>query len=318
MNATSNMTVADLVLHDVRAIHDGASLPYSVEPWADPVLGSDWLVIRIIPEPGSGTATYAGTAIDIETGGFVDTAGQPVESHGPLVTVKGGRWETAAAPSGGPRREGVYGWESPVGRIRKLEPEDLYSPFEKGGTALTRHNDGQQGPAEFDPVYLLPPPSVFEIHQAYDLAAHEPRPLLAPDKPENRGLLAQFALSGNSVLATLAFRRLLEAGVRDPRVVNAMLFGPQGFRRAVNLYLAATAPVTAGEDTLQSQISGAVSQSMPLDDLRLTAAALAAVSLLRRDIGGKRPWLETAAVSLRGRIGTDEYLGEAYALLGNP
>ncbi len=320
MNATSNMTAADLVLHDVRAIHDAAALPDSVEPWADPVMGSEWLVMRIVPDPGSGTGMYAGTAIDIDTGGFVDSAtGEPVESNGPLVTVKSGRWEVAAAPSRqGPRPEGVYGWGAPVGRIRKIEAEDLYSPFEKGGVALTRHSPGEEGPAEFDPLYLLPPPWVYEIHQAYELAAQEPRPLAAQETPEIRVALGQFALGANSVLATLAYRRLLEWGVRDARVINAMLFGPQGFRRAVNLYLAATAPVSEGEETLQAQITGAVTQSMPPDELRLTAAALAAVSLLRRDIGSKRPWLETAATSLRGRIGADEYLGEAYALLGNP
>src|SRR5712691_2523690 len=100
MNGTpSNATVEDRILHDVRAVHDGAALPFTLDKFRDAVPRNDWLIVRIIPAPGSGAAERLGTAVDIRTGRTVDRkTGQEVSPEAaPLGIVKMGRWEMVSA-----------------------------------------------------------------------------------------------------------------------------------------------------------------------------------------------------------------------------
>jgi hypothetical protein len=323
MNGIPEMKVADRVLHDVRAIHDSASLPYALEPWPP---GShpdgEWLIIQIQPDSESGSAQHEGVAVDIATGRMVDMqTGQPAGAEaGQLMLVKCGRWEAVAALKRKPAQgEGAYRWSTPsFRRIQILGAEDLYSPFIHGGIALCRYNPGEMGEAEFDPLFLLPPAWSQDAVQAYEIALQGLRPLTGPDSPEGNALLAEFTHSENSVLAVLAFRRLLEAGIRDPRWLNELLQRTHGFRKAVNAYLTATAPETAGEDALRASIAAALSGHMPPEDVRLSAAALVSVSLLRRDVWARREWLKETVGSLLSSVGANDYLQEAYAMLGRP
>lgn len=313
-NTSPSAVGQDAVLHDARAVHDSAALPVVLETGG----GESWTVLSIKPAPGSGAAEHPGTAVDVRTGGVIDTAtGRPAAAEAPLAVSKSGRWESVAALGGAAMpRQGGYGWHEPLKRNKMaLEPEDLYCPFAKGGTVLCCHHPGAGGAAEFAPVFLLPEAWVNAVAPVYDWLAANRRWLTDEATLEVRAGLLQILTGPNPVLAALAWRRILETRDYDEHVLKIAL-SAQGFGLAVNLYLAATGPAR-DQIALRRQVSGAVEQSAAAGQRRFAAVGLLAVRLFRPDAEAKRPWLAKAMAGLRARGGADDpYLQQAFQLLG--
>ena len=316
MNSTlSNTTAMDRVLHDVRAVHDAAILPFALDNLPD----AKWLIMRITPAPDSGAAESAGTAVDIQSGQVVDTTtGQAVSPRAaPLALKKSGRWElvSALAPSV-LQRNGTYAWGQPLLRGRCIQPEDLYSPFITGGIALCRHHSHTSGSKEFDPVYLLPPHWGSETKEAYDTIGRQPVAVQAQLSGGAGPTPMRFVSRRNSVLATMTFRYLLQ-GSYDNALLQTVLLGWSGFRKGVAIYVAAASPVSPWENVLETLIGASTEQASSLDDVKLVVVALLAINFFRPDVGARRPWLRSIELSLRDRtIAADEYLTQALALVG--
>jgi hypothetical protein len=81
MNDTLLLSVpasADQPLHDVRAVHNAASLRFDAVDGG----GGAWMVIKIMPAPHSGSATIIGASIDIDSGQMIARAVFVDETYG--------------------------------------------------------------------------------------------------------------------------------------------------------------------------------------------------------------------------------------------
>jgi hypothetical protein len=147
---------ADQPLHDVRAVHDVASLRFETVDRR----GGAWMVIKISPAPHSESATIIGASIDIESGQMIDSATGNIISPGASLggTIEEGTWELIAHLSDTVMASrGQYSWTKPHEFLtRKLEAEDLFHPFAQGGVIFCRHNPAAQGAAQFESVHLIP------------------------------------------------------------------------------------------------------------------------------------------------------------------
>jgi hypothetical protein len=308
-------SLEDRVLHDVRAVHDGAALPDPQQILPD----AEWLVIRITPGLISGSAEQTGTAVDIDTGQLVDmTTGKPVAQAPPYTMNKSGQWEllSALTPTVS-KSEGKYAWSEPLGRKSKLQPEDLYSPFIHGGVALCRRNPMASAAEEFAPVYLLPSRWESEIKPAYEVAGQKPGAFQGEFARSETTALLPFFSSPNSFLATLAFRRLLQSDRDENPLRQPAWLGWTGFRKAVAVYLAGTSPESPREDALKDLIGAAAEQAVSPDDVKLVVVAILAIAMLRLDVLAARPWLRNTALSLGRRpIGPNEYIAQSLAFFG--
>ncbi len=230
MPQTANTTpeqAQTMVLHDIRAVHDIASLA-----WLGPAATSgQWIVARIKADAESGTGTVPGGYIDGSTGQFVTPPGASP------VVVKRGAWTVVAGgnePAGTTHR---YEWTEPIERTgRKLQPEEMYSPFTRGGVILF-HPAGQPGTRDyFQDVVLLFPEWSSDAATALTYAHQHPSAVRASggdlgDK-ELRGILR----GGNRLLTVAAFEQLSRGGrlgaaeaedliLRgEPRLVAALIY----------------------------------------------------------------------------------------------
>jgi hypothetical protein len=311
----SETAAEDHVLHDVRTMHDLAGLPLTLD--RDPP--AEWLVVRVIPALDSGAAERFGTAVDIRTGQVVDTGtGEPVgPGTVPLVVVKRGHWELILAVAGSSApNDGAYLWSEPLARTRILRPEDLYSPFVKGGVALCRYDSRADGPQRFDPLYLIPAEVSADIVPAYETVRRQPEVFRTESSDAPSGALLDLLTSSNVLLRVFAIRQMFHTGRHADVRLRTALLEASGLRKGIGIYLAATSPQSANENAVQALLTAAVDQASSVDDVKAVAVALLAVNFLRPAALAARPWLPTLMLALRNRVSTpDPYLAHAVALL---
>src|SRR6516165_12776194 len=80
-------------LHDLRAVYDMGNL--RLRPGAD-AANHPWSVLRLLPDPHSGSETAIGIAQNIDTGQLVDVAtGKPVPPGTPVKPslIEEGSWK---------------------------------------------------------------------------------------------------------------------------------------------------------------------------------------------------------------------------------
>jgi len=191
-----------MVLHDIRAVHDIASLGWLIPPMSK----SRWVIARIEPATGSGAGTVPGGYIDGATGKFV------APPNASPVTIRKGSWTLIGGGSESPGKARPYDWTQPVqqpGRV--LAPEDMYSPFVQGGVVAFLPGKESGDRDFFRHVNLLFP------DLANDMAAalaylQEPGIVREPKSDGDAAHLRAMLGSDNEVLAAAALSLLVKAG----------------------------------------------------------------------------------------------------------
>ncbi|HXM45786.1 MAG TPA: hypothetical protein VN924_31410 [Bryobacteraceae bacterium] len=201
-NVTPDQAQA-MVLHDIRAVHDIAALT-----WLSlAIRQGPWMIARIEPDPDSGAGTVPGGYIDGATGRFV------APPNTPPVVVKRGAWtviEGGTEPAASTRR---YDWGEPIhGSERELQPEEMYSPFVRGGVILFRPGTRPGALGFFQDVVLLFPKWSTDAATAITYARQHPSAFRDSGGglgvKELRGILG----GGNPLLTVAAFAQLSRSG----------------------------------------------------------------------------------------------------------
>jgi hypothetical protein len=260
-----------VLLHDARIIHDTASLRFKdFESNGIPF----WVLAKIIPAPGSGSATVPGAYINADTGRLVAPPG--VEA----VIVKKGRWAvTASARSTWPSAENEYSWSESLRDKRLLLPEDYYSPFVYGGTILCRPTRGATGIDQFGPVRLLLPEWARFVVSASVFAEGHPALFEGGElKPRDDAELKQLLLQENKLLAVLAFRTLLQTGHMTSSLFREQLTS-EGNVLAMFTYLVLSSADVQTENPLVAEIYSSAKLSPDLGKIRSLALGAFAAAL---------------------------------------
>ncbi len=270
-------------LHDARAIHDLASLRFSLYQGRDaqPL----WVLARIDASPQSGSATIPGAVL---------RDGQLIAPpNTPPVIMKLGAW-TRLSGEGAPASTGAaYSWTEPMDEEkRRLSPEDRYSPFASGGILLFTPDPASPAAAAFArPAVVFP-----------DWAGHAPAaarllrdfaPALEKADPSH---LARLISHQNPFLASAAFRRWLQVHGVDRSVIPQAYVQARGNLLAVMTYLLLTE--ASSSDTAADLLDAAPRAANPAM-LRSIAAGASAVSLFAEG----NPHALSLLAAIRQRLG---------------
>jgi len=312
-------------IHDVRATHDVANLRF------DPVKvgAGTWVVIKITPAPHSGSATVIGAAIDAGSGKLIDrgTGKEMTPDAARSGIIEEGSWELVASLNGPaiPGR-GQYSWTEPLAtRVHKLEAKHLYMPFAEGGCVLCRYDPAAAGSARFDSVCLIPPDWEGGVKPAYEVVKQNPQLFAAPPTPPQTDQLVRILSGDNSVVATLAFRTLLEGAQVDSERLRAALSQSKGYRRAVFVYLLMRLIPNSQHDMLSRELGQSITSSDDLEEHKAVALGMATTRLLHPESSSSQSLAPPLLTALRGRTqrlagekGTDPYLRRLFEVAGLP
>src|SRR5271165_1438440 len=276
-------------LHDLRAIYDMGNL--HLDPAAK-VGNQPWSVVRLTPDPYSGSETLVGAALDAKTGQLINAAtGKPAADDSfSSGMIEEGSWALVTrlgVPRG--KQRGRYKWTKPLEyEKRKLDPEDIYRPFVKGGTVLCRHNPEVEGATQFDAVSLLPTGWETNVAPAFDALKKNKvlsrQPVSAVDKMSLKALMAD----ANAITSTIAFRSLSESGNLDSKTVQQTLSKATGYHRAVLMYVALVHAPAAGPSAIEPALAQATQSTSRPPDSRAAALAFAAVALFHPELPKSR------------------------------
>jgi hypothetical protein len=269
-------------LETLRAVHDLSRLEPKrlVERRPEPCL-----LVELVPAEDSGSATIPGAYVDAATGDIV----QPDDAE--VVVVHAGTWRVVASLAGEAKTDGgEYRWQEAQEFDRRgIDPDDIYSPFIRGGLILCRLNVRKRRDARFAPRWLIPREWEEDVVRAFG-ASDEWQDLVrdATGKAD-RGRLERLWAGRNAFLAALAVTRLRER--MTPSDALELLRAGDGrgdVRRAV-LAHAALAGAETPEDA--ADMAGRVVEeagSEVVAGLALAAAALAvfAADARERSAGG--------------------------------
>ena len=191
-----------------------------------------WMFARLAPGPHSGGDTTVGSYFDADTGKTVTRPG----AYGAII--KEGSWKCVAWLKGrGEADQGRYSWNARQNAFaRNFEPEQLFSPFIKGGLILCRFHPQAKGAAQFDPVYVIPDRFVPHVKGAFELLAKTPALFSQPPGPPQQRHLDALAAGDNPVLAILAFRTLLSSKGLGGAQLGAVMQRSAGLRRSAFTY----------------------------------------------------------------------------------
>ena len=299
------------VLHDARAVHDCSAFRLSQFI----VNGRPaWVVAEIFPGASSGSATLPGAHIQAETGKLVTPRG------GQTVIVKEGKWKRLASAAQTEAPNGQYSWAEPLLEKRVLTPEDQYSPFVHGGTILCSPVPGAPSIQQFGMVVLLPEQWDRYVSPTFSVTQQIPA-LLTDTTPSAEAVAPLSALlhQDNELLATLAFRTLLETGHLSPEAVREAVSAARGYRLSTFAYLLLTARAPAeGRDGQVLARTGEGRDAVALRMLTLGAFSAAhlggpaAVPRANSLLAALRRQFEAARIP-RGR---DSYLDAIFDMVG--
>jgi hypothetical protein len=289
-------------LHDLRAVYDMGNL--HLDPTAK-VGDQAWSVVRLAPEPHSGSTTLLGAAIDGKTGGLIEAAtGKPAaENSFASAIIEEGSWtliNRIGTVRGTPL--GRYKWTEPLEyRKRKLDPDDIYRPFSKGGIVLCRHNAEVEGATQFDAVSLLPTGWEANVSPAFDALKKNKVLSRQPTSPVDKMSLKALMADNNAITSTIAFRSLSESGNLDSKTVQQTLSKTTGYHRAVLMYVALVHAPAAGPAAIEPALAQAVQSITRPPDSRAAALAFAAVALFHPNLPQSRSLSVNLLNGMRGR-----------------
>lgn len=216
------------ILHDARCVHDVARLRR-----ADYDGGDAWVLAVIVPAPGSGTATVPGAHIDADTGAVV------VPPDAGLVITYEGEWSAAASAGAALPQRGRYAWTVPADEEKRgVDPEDVYSPFARGGTAVMRPAAMAGTPEALAPVRLVFP----EWREATAAALAEGTDPTAGVAGGDAGPVLARLDDKNPLIAVLALRAAIEAAAILPPTARAVVDRAAGPRKSAMVYLMLAIP----------------------------------------------------------------------------
>jgi hypothetical protein len=288
-------------LHDLRAVHDMGNLSLQPSEGDHP-----WSVLRLAPEPYSGSATLIGAAIDGKTGKLIEAAsGKPAEELSfPSAVILEGSWSVVTrigAPGG--NQTGRYQWTEPVNyRKRTIDPQDIYRPFAKGGVILCRHNPQAAEAAQFDSVSLLPPGWESDVQSAFNTLQKSKVLSGKPVSKADISSLRTLASDANPLVSSMAFRSLAETGNLDSKTLPQSLSKTTNYRRAVFLYVALINSVVPGSSPIEPALTQAVQgASQPADD-RATVLASTAAMLFHPELPASRALSARLLAGIRNRL----------------
>jgi hypothetical protein len=274
----------DQHLHDLRAVHDMGDLRVDLgQDTADRL----WYVLRVTPDPHSGSTTLVGAAIDGKTGELIDSAtGKPAgESSFPSALIQEGSW-TLMTRIGAPRgkQRGRYKWIEPLQyRKRKLDPEDIYRPFSKGGVVLCRHNPKLEGAEQFDSVNLLPAGWESDVRSAFDALQKNKALSSAPASSADIASLRALP-NDNPIVSSIAFRSLAETGNLDSETLQQGFSKSSGYLRAVFMYVVLIHSPVGALTTLEAALTQAAQSTSQPSDSRAVALASTAAALFHPEL----------------------------------
>jgi hypothetical protein len=264
--------------YDARAAHDSAN-------WQREMYVADdtpnWLIVRVEPAPDSGAATVPGGYINAETGELEMPAGART------ALVKSGRWHRVDGTA--PEAAGNYHWFEPmVEDKRRMDPEDVYSPFVHGGTLLFAPDREADGIEQFGASILLFEDWVAAAPQA--IAMNLPsEDAMAEPSPALRDALSRARGSENPLVAAWAWRHSLAL---DSDRTPAELDMASGHVLAVRTRLM----LDVGSEVSVRDVLQAVGATNDLS--RLEAMALGAFSAVQLPSAGRGKSAREALVAI--------------------
>ncbi len=286
-----------MVLHDIRAVSDIASLKWLRQP----IKEGQWVIARIKPDAGSGAGTIPGGYIDGATGQFIAPPGAPpvIVKHGTWTVLAGGT-ESASAPH-------RYDWNEPMQESeRGLQPEEMYSPFVRGGVILFRPGGELGTRGYFQDLVLLFPEWSGDAASALTFAHEHPSAVKAPASDKGVKELRSILHGGNRLLTAVAFAQLSIAGNLSATEADDAVLRAEPRLAAILIYRL----------LVQSRaVESAIQRASQPDQLRWMAAGALSVDVF----GPREAAVRTAArgamvaarnrlVSLGGHPDSDAYL----------
>jgi hypothetical protein len=207
--------------------------------------------------------------------------------------------------------------------FQKLENKDLYRPFAQGGCVLCRYSPATTGAAQFDAVHLLPPGWENDVKPAYDVFKQDRQLFNAPGSPAQVDRLKALLSQPNSVLASMAFRSLLENRKLDPGLVRTVLTQAQGYRLAVFVYLLLQLAPDLQLDRLIDEVDPVINSVTNLEGHKPVALAIATTRLLHPETRSSQSAAPPLMTTLRSRTSApgakqeaDDYLRHLFEAAG--
>lgn len=256
------------IYYEVRATHDVAIWQ---RDWYVRQDGSaNWLIVQVKPAAQSGSATIPGGYINAETGELKVPPGAQTS------IVKSGSWRWVDGPVQVIADE--YHWFEPMEEgKRRIEPEDIYSPFVHGGTLLFSLAKGAKGIEQFGAPILLFEEWAAAASQAISMYLPTEASMAEPTS-QLRSELQKARGSGNPLVATWAWRHSLTL---DPDGTQIDLNIVSGHALAVRTRLL----LDVGGEASAREVMQAVSSTNDLS--RLEAMALGAFSAAELPSAGR-------------------------------
>jgi hypothetical protein len=224
--------------HDARAIHDIATL--SIAGFTRG--GGGFVAALMTPDQGSGNGIVPGAYMDADTGELVVPRGAS------MVIPVSGKWQVIAASSGG-QNGGAYSWSDPVVILKRIhEPEDVYSPFARGGAIVFRPHGASGAKDFFEDTRLLFTTWSDDFSTAVRFAEENPAVFSEDANKVTDSQLRPLLAGSNRFLAVDAFRRWLGWG-RLPLPVGEqyLVASPDSRVKSILAYLL----VARGDDLLR-------------------------------------------------------------------
>lgn len=288
--------------HDLRAVHDIGTFHPDISATAD---DRRWAALHINPDTYSGSETLIGAAINSKTGEFIEAAtGKPAgDMSFPLGISEKGSWTliTRIGASRG-KQKGGYEWTKPLNQNdRKLEPEDIYRPFSKGGVILCRHDPQVGGAGQFDSVNLLPRGWESDIRPAFDSLRKNNALFAAPASAKEIASLGAMLRDKNRIISSIAARSLAESGNLDSQTLQQALSKSAGYQRAVLMYVALVHPPATEPSAVEPALTQAVQNTSEASNNRSAVLASTAAVLFHPELPKSRALGLKLLNTIRGR-----------------
>jgi hypothetical protein len=222
-----------VVMQDARAVNDIATFYFSDY---DENGVSSWIVVILISDPDSGSATIPGGYIDAETGTVV----APPEAE--MVIMKKGRWKLSSAAQSAHPPDGIYSWTEPVEQDKRVfDAEDFFSPFVYGGVIVFKPNPSGKGIDQFQYPRVIYSQWKDMVQPAFAYSTQIGGVLDGSGTDKDSRILADLISQSNPLLCVLALRESLRLRSIAPQSTRDLFHGVDHRLKALFVYLMLTA-----------------------------------------------------------------------------